>query len=173
MKKYNYIHPKEIEYTDKIPVFDENDNQVLQFRRVYNSSFKKWFDRLFDYRYFLNYQVESMEDEPLFMVKKISRRGKLWFEGTDVHTEKKFIISYDNWRLGIPILYVTDGKIKIQLDKTEEWSQFKIGEEIIAQWKAEYIDSTFQMTLMIDSNSPIQQPQFFIAICQAALFVGA
>ena len=174
MKIYNYIHPEAIEHTGAIPVLDEQNRKVLQFKRVYNSSIKKKLDRLLDYRYFLKYEVETIDGEPLFKIRKINRRGKLWFEGIDVTSNKKFIISYENWRIGLPILYVTDGQSKITLDKSiDEWSTFLIGDEVIAKWKAEFIDSNFHMTLMIDSKSPIQQPQFFIAIAQAALFVGA
>lgn len=107
-------------------------------------------------------------------MKKISRRGRLWFEGQDAKSNTKYIISYENWRLGVPELYITDGNIKIQLNKEmEDWSQFLFNNEVIAQWKADYINDQFHMTLTIDEKSPIQNVAVFVGICQATLFVGA
>ncbi len=182
MKTYTYNHPEAIEYTGDVPVMDENGQVIAISKRVYDNSFKKTFDKIFDFRYFLKYDVLNNEGEKLFTIKKISKKGKLWFEANEVAAQKKYIISYENWRIGIPTLYITDGVLKIQLEKElEDWSRFLIDEQEIAKWKAEYIEGTgegtgdgeFCMTLQINENSPIQQPSFFIAICQAALFVGA
>lgn len=176
MKTYTYCHPEAIEYTGDIPILDDTGEIVAFSRRIYDNFLKKRFDEIFDFRYFLKYDVLNYNGEKLFSVKKISRRGKLWFEGIEAATKKKYIISYENWRIGLPTLYITDHKVKIQLEKElEDWSKFLLNQEEIARWKAEYSDAKgeFHMTLQINENSPIQQPQFFIAICQATLFVGA
>ncbi|QCR32295.1 peptide ABC transporter ATPase [Lysinibacillus sp. SGAir0095] len=176
MKKYTYSHPEAIEYTGEVPIMDENGHVIAYSKRIYDNFLKRTFDEMFDFRYFLKYDVLDKNKERLFSVKKISRRGKLWFEGFEVASRKKYIISYENWRIGIPTLYITDGKFKIQLEKElEDWSSFLLDEEVIAKWKAEYREKEgdFQMTLQINENSPIQQPEFFIAISQATLFVGA
>ena len=174
MKTYTYSQPEAIEYTGDVPVVDENGQEVVSYKRIYDNSLKKTFDKIFDFRYFLKFEVYDSQENRLFSVKKISRRGKLWFEGVEVPTKKKYMISYENWRLGIPILYISDGTLKIELDKElEDWSRFLINQEEIAKWKADYINGEFHMTLHIHNSSPIQHPAFFIAICQATLFVGA
>ena len=176
MKTYTYRHPAAIEYTGEVPVIDENGQKILYSMRVYDNFLKRIFDEMFDFRYFLKYDVLNHHREKLFTVKKISRRGKLWFEGVEAATKKKYIISYENWRIGLPTLFITDGKVKIQLEKEfEGWSVFLLNQEEIAKWKAEFKEDEgqFHMTLQIDENSPIQQPEFFLAISQAALFVGA
>lgn len=175
MKTYTYCHPEAIEYTGDVPILDGTGQVIAYSRRIYDNFLKKTFDEMFDFRYFLKYDVLDTSGEKLFTVKKISRRGKLWFEGIEPTTKVKYIISYENWRIGIPTLYITDKKIKIQLEKElEDWSRFLLNQEEIARWKAEYrdVEGEFHMTLQINENSPIQQPQFFIAICQATLFVG-
>ncbi|HWK24440.1 MAG TPA: peptide ABC transporter ATPase [Ureibacillus sp.] len=176
MKTYTYHHPEAIEYTGDVPILDDNGEVIAFSRRIYDNFLKRTFDEIFDFRYFLKYDVLDDQKEKLFTIKKVSRRGKLWFEEIDVVNKKKYIISYENWRIGIPTLYITDGNIKIQIDKAiEGWSKFLFNEVEIARWKAEYRDGEgkFQMTLQIEENSPIKHPGLFIAICQATLFVGA
>lgn len=190
MKTYTYTHPEAIEFTGDVPIMDESGQVVAISRRIYDNFLKRTFDGMFDFRYFLKYDVIDQKGKKIFTVKKISRRGKLWFQGIEAASMKKYIISYENWRIGIPTLYITDGDMKIQLEKEfDEWSRFLVGEEEIARWKAEYrgfedlLDrdskrkekrsGEFHMTLQVNENSPIQQPEFFIAICQATLFVGA
>ncbi|MFC7684994.1 peptide ABC transporter ATPase [Ureibacillus sp. GCM10028918] len=176
MKTYTYNHPEAIEYTGDVPILDADGQVIAISRRIYDNFLKKSFDKMFDFRYFLKYDVLANNGENLFTIKKISRRGKLWFEGIEVATQKKYIISYENWRIGIPTLYITDKKIKIQLEKElEGWSSFILNQEEIARWRADYRgnEGEFHMTLQINESSPIQHPQFFIAICQATLFVGA
>ncbi|MDI7742015.1 hypothetical protein QMK38_08365 [Lysinibacillus fusiformis] len=182
MKSYTYTHPEAIEYTGDVPVLAENGQVVAYSRRVYDNFLKRTFDKTLDFRYFLKYDVLDHNRQQLFTVKKISRRGKLWFEGVEAATKEKYLISYENWRIGIPTLYITNGEMKIVLEKEfEDWSRFLIDQEEIAKWKAEYREGAavgkangeFHISLQINDNSPIQQPEFFIAICQATLFVGA
>ncbi|MEK9198124.1 peptide ABC transporter ATPase [Ureibacillus sp. 179-F W5.1 NHS] len=174
MKTYEYIHPENIEYTGEVAIREDKGETIAHSRRVYKHFFQRIIDSIFDYRYFLKYDVVDTEGKQLFTVKKISRRGKLWFEGYDIQLNKKYVISYENWRIGIPTLYITDGDIKIQLEKEmEDWSKFIYNDQVIAEWKAEYMEDQFHMVLHIHDQSPIQKPEFFIAICQATLFVGA
>lgn len=174
MKIYTYKHPENIEYTGEVAICNEKGETIAISKRVYNHAFQRMVDSIFDYRYFLTYHIGDRDGKQLFTVKKISRRGKLWFEGYDIQLNKKYVISYENWRIGIPTLYITDGDIKIQLEKEmEDWSKFIYNEQVIAKWKAEYMEGQFHMVLHIHDQSPIQKPDFFIAICQATLFVGA
>lgn len=176
MKTYTYCHPEAIEYTEDVPIMDDTGEVIAFSRRIYDNHLKKTFDGIFDYRYFLKYDVLDSNGGKIFTVKKINRRGKLWYEGIEAATSKKYIISYENWRIGLPTLYISDQKIKIQLEKEiEGWSRFLLNQEEIARWKADYRDAEgeFHMMLQIHESSPIQLPHFFIAICQATLFVGA
>ncbi len=174
MHTYQYIHPKEIESTEEVPITNEAGEVVAISKRVYDNILKEKMDIMFDFRYFLKYNIYNPTGDLLFTVKKISRRGRLWFEGQDAKSNTKYIISYENWRLGVPELYITDGNIKIQLNKEmEDWSQFLFNNEVIAQWKADYINDQFHMTLTINEKSPIQNVAVFVGICQATLFVGA
>ena len=174
MHTYHYIHPKEIESTEEVSIKNEDGKVVAVSKRVYDNLLKKKVDVLFDFRYFLKYNIYNPSGDLLFTVKKISRRGRLWFEGQDTQNNKKYIISYENWRLGVPELFITDGTIKIQLNKEmEDWSQFLFNNEVIAKWKPDFINDQFHMTLTIDEKSPIQEVAVFVGICQATLFVGA
>lgn len=173
MKTFTYIHPEEIEFTGDVLVLDENGQTIAISKRIYDNILKKTIDQIFDFRYFIKYEVSNPEGVPLFSAKKINKRGKLWFEGIDVLSNKKYIISYENWRIGIPTLYISEGQMKIQLEKEwEDWSRFLIEDVEIAKWKAVHSEGHFEMTLKIHDHSPIQNHAFFIAICQATLFVG-
>lgn len=174
MKRYTYTHPFEIDYTGDISVVDEQQNVVAIFRRKYDNSVKKVLDRLLDYRYFVKYEVENSFDEKRFEIKRMTRRGKLWFEGQDLQLNKNYIVSYENWRIGIPELFISDGEIKIKIEKEmEDWSNFFYNEQLIARWKAEVLDEQFFMTLEIEEGSPIAAIEFYVGICQMTLFIGA
>ncbi|MDM5333490.1 hypothetical protein QUF56_09655 [Ureibacillus composti] len=174
MKTYTYTHPQAIEYTGDIRIFDESNEVVAIARRIYDHIIKRKLDRFLDFRYFLKYEVDNAEGKKAFLVKKKIRRGRLWFEGLDVITNKKYMITYENWRIGIPELYITDGQIKLQLNKEfEEWSEFLYEDQVIARWKASFVDEQFDIILQIDEKSPIQSVEFFVGISQATLFVGA
>ena len=174
MRIYQYTHPQQIESTDKHAVIDESGEVVCYIQRQYSNSLKKFVDRVLEYRYFVQYDVKNNDGSKIFSCKKIVRKGRMWFEGIDFITNKKVIITYENWRLGIPNLTILEGNHKIRIDKEmEEWSQFVYEERVIAKWKANFIDEQFQMILQIEEESPIQNVAFFIAISQAALFVGA
>lgn len=174
MKTYTYTHPKEIESVSEVPIFNDNGQITAISKRIYDNRLKRALDQFFDYRYFLKYEVSDKSSEKSFTIKKIIRRGKLWYEGFDHKIGKKYIITYENWKMGIPELTITDGIIKIQINKQmEEWSEFLFAGTLAARWKAEFLNDQFYMTLQIDENSPIQNVEFYIAISQAALFVGA
>lgn len=174
MKTYTYTHPKEIESTTEVPILNDDGQVIAISKRIYDNRLKKALDHFFDYRYFLKYDILNSSRDKAFSIKKISRKGKLWYEGYDIKSTKKYIITYENWRIGIPELTITDGTIKIQIDKQmEDWSEYLFNGNLIARWKAELINDEFYMTLQIDENSPIQNVDFYIAISQATLFVGA
>lgn len=174
MKCYTYRQPLEINYTGDISVLDEDKQVVAIVRRKYDHSLKRFFDRFLDDRYFVKYEVDSYSGEKRFEIKRMTRRGKLWFEGKDLQLNKKYMISYENWRIGIPELYISDGHLKIKLEKEmEDWSIFYYNDEIIARWKADFRDNEFFMTLEIEDESPVTNVEFFVGICQMTLFIGA
>lgn len=174
MKRYTYTHPLEINYTGDIPVLDEKKQVVAIVRRKYDHALKRFVDRFLDYRYFVKYEVENSSGEKCFEIKRMTRRGKLWFEGKDLQLNKPYMILYENWRVGIPELYITNGEIKIKLEKEmEDWSNFFYDDRMIARWKAEIVDNEFFMTLEIEEDSPITNVEIFSGLCQMTLFIGA
>lgn len=175
MRTYKYTHPSKIQSTEDIQILDEQGAVVAVCHRVYENKLKKLFDNYFDYRYFLKYDVKSTIGDQTFSCKKITRRGKVWFEAIDFQDQNKYIISYENWRI-IPELFITNGHFKMKIDKEmEDWSLFSVNETVVAKWMAVYDErkDQFEMTIEIEDSSPIQSVDFFAAISQATLFIGA
>ncbi|WP_245639430.1 tubby C-terminal domain-like protein [Viridibacillus arvi] len=173
MQRYTYLHPNSIETTPKITVADESGQAVFTFQRHYSNSLKRILDKVMDYRYFLRYDVFDMQDEPLFTCKKVTRKGKVFYEAKDLKQQKKYMLAYDGWKELIPDLVITDGQMKMMIHKEmEDWSRFALDGLDIARWRATEGDE-FLIELEIDEDSPIQNPAFFIAISQCVLFVGA
>ncbi|KOS68587.1 hypothetical protein AEA09_08515 [Lysinibacillus contaminans] len=173
MKTFTYKQPAAIESTEKVEVFNEEGNVSSIVQRVYTNRLKKAFDRSMDYRYFVRFDVASIDGRTLFTCKKVSRRGRVHFKGKDLVTGKDYMIAYDGWKIMIPDLIIMDGERKIMLNKEmEDWSVFNIDEQPIARWKAIFRDTHFDIELQIEETSPIQHEAFFIAIGQAVLFVG-
>ena len=126
-----------------------------------------------DYRYFLWYNVYDTNDQLVFMCKKISRKGKVYFEAFDKIEQKKYLVAYDKWKELVPDLLITDGNWQIRLDKEiEDWFRFVYNDSEIAKWTAT-LDEVFKIQLVVNDNSPVNNAAFFIAISQCALFIGS
>lgn len=175
MKTYSYELTTKLNSTEDIRVFEEGKH-VYTINRVYDNGLKKLVDGYFDYRYFLKYVVKNTTDEPVFMCKKIQRKGRLWFEATDYRTNEQYVINYENWRIGVPELFIKGEGLDMKIDKEmEDWSNFLIGEEIVARWLPVYNEEaqTFTITLERLQENLKQDAAFFLAIAQATLFIGA
>lgn len=175
MKTYNYELTAKLNATEDVYVFEEGKH-VYTVNRVYDNGLKKLLDGYFDYRYFLKYTVKNTAGEPVFMCKKIQRKGRLWFEATDLSTNEKYIINYENWRIGVPELFIKGEGLDMKIDKEmEDWSNFLIGETIVARWLPIYNEEaqTFTITLELLQESLKLDASFFLAIAQATLFIGA
>ncbi|MEK4424934.1 tubby C-terminal domain-like protein [Solibacillus sp. FSL K6-1523] len=175
MQKYTYEALADITSTAPQAILNEGLQPVLSLRRVYSNRLKKLLDGYFDHRYFLKYEVLNLDGSCLFEVKKIFRRGKVWFEGKDHATGEKYIINYENWRIGVPELFITHKNFKMKIDKEmETWSNFLVGEQVVARWLAVYDEeqNRFHITLELSEQAPIQNVAFYIAIAQATLFIG-
>lgn len=163
-----------IESTKVVQIVNEEGNVSSTVQRIYSNGLKKAFDRTMDYRYFVQFDVSTVDGQRLFSCKKVSRRGRVHFKGKDFVTGKDYMIAYDGWQIMIPDLIITDGQQKIMLNKEMEgWSVFTLDEQPIARWQAVYQETHFDISLEIEATSPIQHEAFFIAIGQAVLFVGA
>lgn len=174
MKTFTYKQSSNISSTETMPVTNQFGELVAYVSRVYNNGITKIIDSFFDYRYFLSYVVKNSEDNAIFTIKKIIRRGKVWYEAEDKISQEKYKITYENFRIGIPELYIKGETVQMKIDKTMEgWSEFSVDGNIIARWQAIYVESDdiFQITLQIEEESPIQSPSFFIGISQATLFI--
>lgn len=173
MKTYHYTVSAELNNETKTPVYYDNI-KMGEICRVYSNRLKKLLDSYFDFRYFLVYEAAVAQKR--YTVKKIFRRGKLWFEGTYEGEKKKTIITYDNWRVGVPELIILHENCTIKIEKELEMpSRFFEGDTEIATWHAVYNEKelSFQVELNIMDEATIQEPSFYIAISQATLFIGA
>ncbi len=174
MRIFTYKQPVTIESAKVVQIVNEEGNVSSTVQRIYSNGLKKAFDRTMDYRYFVQFDVSTVDGQRLFTCKKVSRRGRVHFKGKDFVTGKDYMIAYDGWQIMIPDLIITDGQQKIMLNKEMEgWSVFTLDEQPIARWQAIYQETHFDITLEIEATSPIQHEAFFIAIGQAVLFVGA
>jgi hypothetical protein len=175
MNTYLYEVPAKLNSTEDILVH-LNGQHVYTVNRVYDNGLKKLLDAYFDYRYFLKYVIKSTGGEEQVVCRKVQRKGRLWFEAKDFRTNEQFIITYENWRIGVPELFIKGKQLNMKIDKEmEEWSNFSVEGTIVARWLAVYKeeDNRFSMTLEIMPDSPVQDAAFFLAIAQAALFIGA
>ena len=175
MKTYSYELTTQLNSTEDIHVFEEGKH-VYTINRVYDNGLKKLVDGYFDYRYFLKYVVKNTTGEPIFMCKKVQRKGRLWFEATDYRTNEQYMINYENWRIGVPELFIKGEGLDMKIDKEmEDWSNFLIEETIVARWLPVYNEEaqTFTITLEQLQENLKQDAAFFLAIAQATLFIGA
>ncbi|MFF2753734.1 hypothetical protein ACFVR1_08260 [Psychrobacillus sp. NPDC058041] len=171
MHTYTYTQPLSIESTPMTSVYNEGV-VYLTFQRFYAGKLTKFADKLMDYRYFLNYHVYNTNNELIFTCKKVSRKGRVYYEAKNLVEPQTYIVAYDKWKELIPDLMITDGNLKIKLHKEMEgWSRFTYDNKEIARWKAE-LNEEFSVQLEIEEDSPIQNAAFFVAISQCALFVG-
>ena len=175
MRKFTYQALGDIKSTTPQPILNEQGEQIETVQRIYDNRLKKLLDNYFDNRYFLKYAVLDQNGQAIFQTKKIFRRGKVWFEALDFIANEKYMINYENWRIGVPELFVTGNQLKMKIDKEmEDWSTFLVDDEVIARWLAVYDETNdvFQITLELSEQAPIQEPAFYIAIAQATLFIG-
>ena len=173
MANYTYEQPVNIAETPKTHVYNEDGEIVYTFQRYYSNGIKKRLDKIMDYRYFLWYNVYDANDKLVCMCKKLSRKGRVYFEVYDYTNEKKYLVAYDKWKELVPDLLISDGNLQIKLDKEmEDWSKFIYNDREIAKWKAD-LDEVFKIQLEVNENSPINNVAFFIAISQCALFIGS
>ena len=174
MKRYTYTVDADITSTAVCPIHDEDGRTVATVERVYTNKLKKLFDGYFDYRYFLQYDVK-VDGVVTFRTKKIFRRGKVWFEATDLQRNQPYAILYENWRLAIPELSIRGHNFEMQLDKEmEDWSNFKENDVVVARWKATFDEARqqFDVVIEIEDNCSIQSVDFFACLGQAILFIG-
>lgn len=175
MQKFTYQALADIKAITSQPIYNEQGEHIKSVRRVYDNKLKKLLDGYFDHRYFLKYETIDLNEQPIFQVKKIFRRGKVWFEGKDLLTNDKYVINYENWRIGVPELFVTGPEFKMKIDKDmESWSNFLVEEIIVARWIAVYDEqkNLFNITFELSETAPNQNIAFYIAVAQAALFIG-
>ncbi|WP_431029995.1 tubby C-terminal domain-like protein [Lysinibacillus sp. LZ02] len=175
MNVFTYEVPARLNATEDIPILEAGQH-AFTLNRVYDNGLKKLLDGYFDYRYFLKYVVKTTEDNAVFMCRKVQRKGRLWYEATDYRTNETYVINYENWRIGVPELFVKGTALEMKIDKAmEDWSAFLISDTLVARWLPVYdeVSDTFHMTLEIMPESPVQDAAFFLAIAQVTLFIGA
>lgn len=174
MKSYNYTQSGVLNATNAYPVYAADGSEVLQVQRVYTNPLKRLLDGYFDHRYFVQYDV-TRGGKRTFTIRKIFRRGKVWFEAQDFVRNQPYAILYENWRIAIPELSINGANFEMKIDKSmTDWSEFKEQDVVVARWRASYNEAKdeFYTELEIEEACSIQEPDFFVAIGQAALFIG-
>ncbi|TQR16313.1 tubby C-terminal domain-like protein [Psychrobacillus soli] len=172
MHKYTYTQPLSLETTPITFVYNEEGIAVYKFQRHYSNGIKRFVDKAMDFRYFLRYDIYNLEDQPIFTCKKVSKKGRVYYEAFDYLQQEKYIVAYDKWKELVPDLMITNGNFQIDiLKEIEDWSRFIYNDKEIARWKAD-VEGEFFIQLEIEEDSPIQDAGFFIGICQCVLFIG-
>ncbi|MFJ8063579.1 hypothetical protein ACIQYS_02980 [Psychrobacillus sp. NPDC096426] len=172
MYKFTYAQPISLETTPITYAYNEESIATFKFQRHYSNTIKKMVDKLMDYRYFLQYDVYNLEDQLVFSCKKITRKGRVYYEAYDYLHKEKYMVSYDKWKELIPDLIIKSGNMQINIQKEMEgWSRFIWKDKEIARWKAD-VEGEFLIQLEIAEDSPIQHAAFFIGISQCVLFIG-
>ena len=116
MANYTYEQPVNIAKNSKTPVYNERGEVVYIFQRYYSNGLKKRLDKIMDYRYFLIYNVYDTNENLICMCKKLSRKGRVYFEVFDYINEKSYLVAYDKWKELVPDLLISDGNVQIKLD---------------------------------------------------------
>lgn len=173
MKQYFYTHPNTINDTPIFVVKNEQEEEIFKCQRFYSNSLKRTMDRLLENKYFLIYKSYDLLHHELFTCKKVSRKGKVYFEAVDENTKEKYMISYDGWQRMIPDLIITKKEFTMKIHKEmEDWSTFIENDNVVAKWKATLVDDVFHMELQVSEDASIVDPAFYIVISQCVLYIG-
>lgn len=173
MKSYYYIHPNTITETPILTIQNDQKEAVLTCQRIYSSGIKRAMDRLLENKYFLTYKTFDLKNQELFTCKKISRKGKIYFESIDEKTKEKYTIFYDGWQQFIPDLIIKKDDFLMKLHKElEDWSLFLVEDIVVARWQAKFVNNEFHIELQVEEDAMIINPAFYIAICQCVLYIG-
>lgn len=173
MKSYYYVQPNTIKETPILEIQNEQHEIVFTCQRVYSNALKRLFDQLLENKYFLTYKTYDLEQQELFTCKKISRKGKVYFEAIDEQTKEKYMIAYEGWQQMIPDLMIKKDQFLMKIHKEmEEWSTFLVDNREVARWRANLQDNAFHMELQIEDNAPITNPAYYVAISHCVLYIG-
>ena len=173
MPTYHYTQPWEGEGTQKTTVYNEEGKEVCTFQRYYSNRLKRFLDRAMEYRYFLRYDIYDLNDQIIFTCKKISKKGRVFFQAFNHETKEQYTITYDKWKELVADLLILGKDFNIVIEKElDEWTSYVWEGKVIARWKAK-VEDKFLMELEIYEDSPIQNPAFFVAISQCALYIGS
>jgi len=173
MRSYYYVHPNTIKETPILEVQNEQNENVFTCQRVYSNALKRAFDQLLENKYFLTYKTYNLQQQELFTCKKISRKGKVFFEAIDEQKNEKYMIAYDGWQQMIPDLIIKKDQFLMKIHKEmEEWSTFEVENREVARWRANLQNNAFQIELQIEDDAPITNPAFYTVISQCILYVG-
>ncbi|MGX9134734.1 tubby C-terminal domain-like protein [Rummeliibacillus sp. JY-2-4R] len=173
MKSYFYTHPNTITETPILTIKNEQKETVYTCQRIYSNGIKRTLDRLLENKYFLTYKTYDLKKQELFTCKKISKKGKIYFEAIDEKTKEKYMIDYDGWQQLIPDLIIKKDDFIMKIHKEmDDWSLFLVDNLVVAKWQAKLLDNEFHIELQLEENAIINNPAFYIAICQCVLYIG-
>lgn len=170
---YTYTLTTQLHSTEDI-VVSTNGAHVFTMNRIYSNRLKKIVDGIFDYRYFLQYDIKDAQGQVLARCKKMQRKGRMWFEAQDLIANRPLIVNYENWRVGIPELLIKGQDFKMKIDKEmEDWSNFLIGDEVVARWLGVYQEETETFDVIFEVMDERASTALLLVIAQTTLFIGA
>ncbi|MFJ8260940.1 hypothetical protein ACIQ4I_03130 [Rummeliibacillus sp. NPDC094406] len=173
MNSYYYVHPNTIKETPILEIQNEQKEKIFTCQRIYSNFLKRVIDKLLENKYFLTYKTYNLEQQELFTCRKISRKGKVYYEVIDEQQNEKYTIAYDGWQRMIPDLILTKGDFLMKIHKEmEDWSTFLVNDRVVARWRANLQNDSFHIELQIEEEATITNPAFYIAISQCVLYIG-
>lgn len=169
MKTYTYLAPKIKLSTKLVEVLDEYGKSVCKFKRSYKNSVIRIANFLLGNDFFVQYHIFSNNEEWSYSGRKIPKWSRAHYLIKNHKTSQEFYISYSNGPIA-PDLLVQSDEMQFTVKQIHsEWIKFYYQGIEIARWKmAEF----FKVYLEIETNSPIQEPEFFICICQCIFYIG-
>ncbi|MCM3493798.1 MULTISPECIES: hypothetical protein [Paenibacillus] len=173
MKIFSYNPPKLKPSTKRTKVKDEQGNVVCWFERVYPNVIAKMCNYVFGIDWSAQIQVYSADGHPVFQCnKKTPWLGRPEYSVQRSDTQDVFRVTYKSWQKVAPEFKVTyqDQEYVIKKDMFD-WAKFMHSGKELARWRMKTTEG-FKVRLEIEEASPIQEPEFFVALFHSIFLIG-
>jgi glycerol-3-phosphate cytidylyltransferase-like family protein len=175
MKKYVYNAPKVKLSTQVVDVLDDNEKVVVRFNRVYKNIFYKIVDFIaFKCDGFVQYDSYSPEGTLLYQAIKRLKMVKASDYVITCYNEqnKEYKVTLQTVQTLAPDFLVECEDEKYVVKKTPmDWARVYYNDKEVARWRMKTTEF-FKTYVEIEEDSPIQDPAFFICLCQCLFYVG-
>jgi len=172
MQTYTYASPKIKDSTKLVEVLDERGHIVCAFKRVYKNICVRLLNYWQSFDWYTQIDVYDVDGIPIYTCKKHSKWfGHPSYELVHHETNERVHITYTSrFNLTSELLIEGDYLLIAKSDVLNRVQFFYDGKEV-AMWQMK-ATQWFKTTLVIQSDSPIQQPAFFIALAQCIFHIG-